>query len=483
MRADKTLAFTPKVGFEGWRMVRKISALFGINTLLLVSLLARNVLVARLIGVENFGVAMTFALIVAALELTTALGADRFIVQDAEGDSPRVAGVIHLLNILRALGAAVVIYLLAGPIARLFGVPDLVWAYQLLALVPLLRSLINFDVYRQHRDMVFWRSSAIELIGVGAGILVIFPCLLLYDDHRLMLISLLVQYAVQTVASHLLSARRFGLALDRAVARRWLEFSWPIMTNNVLMFGLMHGDRLVIGSFYGVRTLGWFTAAQSITMAPTLILHRTMGNVALAALSRRRDDEAAFAALAVLNQKFYLASAFVVGAGLYLLGGWAMILLYGPQFAEGLQVFSILVAITCLRMARGGSLVPSMARGQSANDLISNLPRVIGLIPVALAAWSGWSVAHALLIVLATEFIGLALSISLLRRSMPGRLPALAALWSAGSAFIALLAVDSLIPPASAPVWLPYAEAAAFGFLTLAVVWLCRDALRLDRFA
>lgn len=464
-------------------MVRKISALFGINTLLLVSLLARNVLVARLIGVENFGVAMTFALIVAALELATALGADRFIVQDAEGDSSRVLGVIHLLNLLRALGAAVLIYLLAGPLARLFGVPELVWAYQLLALTPLLRALINFDVYRQHREMVFWKSSAMELAGVGAGILAIFPCLLLYNDHRLMLISILVQYAAQAAASHVLAARPFNLALDSAISRRWLTFSWPLMTNNVLMFGLMHGDRLVIGSFYGVRTLGWFTAAQSITMAPTLILHRTMGNVALAALSRRRDDDGAFAQLAALNQKFYLAAAFIVGAGLHLLGGWAMILLYGPQFAEGLQVFSILVAITCLRMARGGSLVPSMARGQSANDLISNLPRVIGLIPVALAAWAGWSVMHALLIVLVTEFVGLALSVSLLKRSMPGRLPALTTLWLAGAAFIALLAADSLIPPAAAPAWLPCAEAAAFGLLALAVVWLCRDALRLDRFA
>jgi O-antigen/teichoic acid export membrane protein len=463
------------VGSAG-RMIRKVSALFSINALLLALLLVRNVLIARLVGVENFGIATTFALVIAAMELASALGGDRFIVQDRDGDNPAVLDVIHTLSAARSVLVAILIWFQAPAIAGVFGMPDLAWTYQVLAIVPLLRALQNYDVYRQHRTSVFWKSSYVELIGVVVGILAIVPALWWFGDYRLMLVSLLVQYLVQSLMSHTVSARPFRFGLNGAIARRWFGFSWPITLNNLLMFALMHGDRFIIGAFVGIRQLGWFSAAQASTMAPTLILMRTLGSVLLASLSRKQDDDAAFGRLAGLNEKLFITISMLVGLGLFAVGDHLFLLLFGRDFEGALAVFSILVAFGCLRLARGAMLVVSQSRSQSANDLLANLPRLIMLPLVALAAYSGWSLPHVLLVALLGEALGLGISGWLLHRSLPSPAVGLWALRAVGFAFVVTLVVDSVVRPGSVD-WSAARIMALclLAFLSSIAIWLSRD--------
>ena len=49
-------------------------------------LLVRNLVVARLISVEDYGIAATFAISMAIVEMITALGLHQLIVQDSKGN-------------------------------------------------------------------------------------------------------------------------------------------------------------------------------------------------------------------------------------------------------------------------------------------------------------------------------------------------------------------------------------------------------------
>ena len=55
----------------------------------------RNIIIARLISVENFGIAATLALTMSLVEMASNLSLDRLIVQDPEGDSPRLQATAH----------------------------------------------------------------------------------------------------------------------------------------------------------------------------------------------------------------------------------------------------------------------------------------------------------------------------------------------------------------------------------------------------
>src|SRR5687768_16809349 len=98
--------------------------------------LARNVIIARLISVEDFGIASTFAITMALVEMASNFSLDRLVVQDRDGDRPHVLATLHAVQAVRGLIGAGILYMLAGLLASLFGVPDVVYAYQALAIIP-----------------------------------------------------------------------------------------------------------------------------------------------------------------------------------------------------------------------------------------------------------------------------------------------------------------------------------------------------------
>ncbi len=63
--------------------------------------LLRNFVVARLILPSSFGVAVTFTTTISLLNLISDIGMDKFIVQDRDGDDPRVQASLQTLIVVR----------------------------------------------------------------------------------------------------------------------------------------------------------------------------------------------------------------------------------------------------------------------------------------------------------------------------------------------------------------------------------------------
>ena len=59
----------------------------------------RNIVVARLVLPEDFGVAITFAATLSVLEAVAEFGWDKLIIQAADGDDPSLIATVHGLTI------------------------------------------------------------------------------------------------------------------------------------------------------------------------------------------------------------------------------------------------------------------------------------------------------------------------------------------------------------------------------------------------
>jgi hypothetical protein len=64
-------------------------------------LLARNLIIARLIPVADYGVASTFAIAMAVVEMASALGLQQQIVQARNGEDPRFQSALQGFQVLR----------------------------------------------------------------------------------------------------------------------------------------------------------------------------------------------------------------------------------------------------------------------------------------------------------------------------------------------------------------------------------------------
>lgn len=343
-------------------------------------LLARNLIVARLISVEDYGIAATFAVAMAVVEMMSALGLQQQIVQAKEGDDPHFQTALQGFQVLRGVISGVALFLIAGPLARFLGIGEVAWAYQLLALVPALNALQHFDIHRMSRQMVFGPMLMTGAAPAFLSVLAIWPLSAWYGDYTVMLYAILIQAAVGTITSHLVAERPYRLAFDREIIGNSLRFGWPILMNGLLMFLVFQGDKLIVGRELGMEPLAIFAMGMTLTLTPTLVLAKSASNYFLPPLSRmQHDGQAAFNELALVTIQAVLSASLLLLLALALLGPALIELLLGEKYAS-LQALLVWFAIMqTLRVLKAAPAIIALAAGKSANPMIANLVRIMAL--------------------------------------------------------------------------------------------------------
>lgn len=345
-------------------------------------LFIRNLLVARLISVEDYGIASTFAISMAIVEMASSIGLQQLIVQDRDGDNPALQAGLQGFHLLRGVLSGVILFFLAHPIASFLGVSEIAWAYQLLALVPVLRGFVHFDIYRLHRGMNFLPSVIATSVPAFASVLMVWPLHALFNDFRVMLYAILVQGAVLMATSHLVSERGYKLSLEAVVIKHAVRFGWPLFLNNILLFLIFQGEKLIVGRELGMEDLAIFSMGITLTLTPTLLLGKSIQSFFLPQLSDVAGGDEGFEKLSITTmQSCFVSGAFLV-AGTVIFGGPLVGLLLGDKYLALAPYLTWLAVLQAFRAFKTGSSVVALAKARTANSMISNIFRAL-FLPVA----------------------------------------------------------------------------------------------------
>lgn len=413
--------------------------------------LLRNVLIARLIGVEDFGIASTLAIAVSAVEATSYIALDRLLVQAKDGEASEFMSTAHAILALRGVLGATVLFVAADPISWLFGVPETAWAYQALSLIPLLRGLAHLDIHRRQREMHFLPFVTVEATAQLVATAAALPLALAFGDYRVMLFCLLIQQLVFMTASHVVATRPYRWAWDGAIARRCIVFGWPVLLNSVLMLGMFYGDRVIVGSLVGMTELGWFTAALMLTMIPVQIVSGTLSGWFLPQLARVQNEEVSFVRLYLVTTQACLLAGLLLAVGFALIGPGIFMILYGVQYEAGLSVLVFMALMQGVRLARAGPSIVATSMARTTNPLLANVARV-SMLPVAWASvYLGAGVMSVVAIGIVAEVFAFAVSLYLLRQRLGLPLGDLVRPLAAGLGLIALLGFHEHVWRPSAP--------------------------------
>ena len=363
-------------------MFKKAAFLTLGNALTSVFYLIRNILVARLISVEDYGIAATFAITMALIEMMSQLGLDRMIVQDKDGDSPRMQGGLQAFQLLRGLFGMALLLAIAVPYAAFLHVPDATWAYMAIAAVPALTGLWHFDMFRAQRTMNYRPFVLAELIPAFVSLLAVYPLYLIFGDWQIMLWSILLQHALTVLLSHLQASRPYRYTWEWSLLKRAFGFGLPLLINGLLLFAVFNGEKLIVGREMGLASLGLFAMAFTLTLTPTLVLAKSAQSFFLPQLSKVQADDSRFAPIAHATLQTSLVIGLALMAGIVLFGPPFVQLALGEKYAPMLPILTALGLVQAMRVAKTGVAVVSLARAKTGNAMIANAPRVAAL-PVA----------------------------------------------------------------------------------------------------
>jgi O-antigen/teichoic acid export membrane protein len=247
--------------------------------------------------------------------------------------------------------------------------------------------------------MRFAPQVIVDIISSILVTLLAWPIAAWLRDYAAMLWLLLLQAAIQAIGSHIVAERGYKWTWDRDYARRFITFGWPLLINGLLMYGILQGDRFVIGasgrlfsnSVYNLVDLGIYSVAFAVTMAPSTLFTSMASSLFLPVLSSVQTEREEFERRYKACILILAFAAALIAIPFIVVGRWIVPFIYGPKYAAAGVFIGWLGAMWGVRVFRTAPTQAALALGDSRNSMIANIARSSALIGVLISAATGRS--------------------------------------------------------------------------------------------
>ena len=347
----------------------------------------RNMILARLLSKEDFGVAAILALVVSLFELTGKMSFGQQVIQCKAGDDPKFLESTHTCQLLTGILDTALILLFSYPLARWFGMGAHRGALMLMAIIPLCAGFTSLENCRLVRHLRFAPIMLTDTVPQIMITLAAWPLAAWLRDYRAILSLLLVKAVFSMITSHLVAERSYRLCWEPRLIKENLQFGWPLMVSGFLMFGVFQGDRMLVAGTYSLADLGVYAVAATIAMTPGFVIFRIAGTVTLPVLAQVQGDLPKFREYYRLFAQVMALCSAVFVVGMILGGEPAITLLFGKKYGSAAILASWVMIGQAFRILRGAPNCAAMAHGDTVNTMSSNLWRLSGLalaVPVVL---------------------------------------------------------------------------------------------------
>ncbi|HDS1733070.1 oligosaccharide flippase family protein [Pseudomonas sp. BP8] len=363
--------------------------------------LGGNLIMARLLLPEMFGVMIIASTVSVLLHLLSDVGLRQNIIQSSRGDDPLflntawtvqiVRGFILFgLTLLLALGAWLAQLANLWPADSTYAAPILPWVLAVTALSAIIGGFQSTKIDVAVRTFQQKRVVLIELASQLTGLITMLVIGYLTRSIWSLVIAGLVSALTSTVLGHVaLQGPRCRLQWDRTVLQEMTVFGRWILLSSMVGVLAMYGDRIWFGASMTAAQLGVYSIAVLILGALQLGLLRLSGSVALPAFSEaaREGDTARLKALyyrfKLVVDLIMLFACGVLLTASPLLIGW----MYDERYAGAGSMLAIL-SLSFFTMRYTVSHQMWIALGLTKYQAIDNIIRLVslwGLLPLLLA--------------------------------------------------------------------------------------------------
>lgn len=235
--------------------------------------LAANLILARLLFPEAFGLMALVSVVLVGLQMLSDTGIGPAIAQHPEGDAPAFLDTAFTLNLVRGVLLWLVAALLAAPLSQVWGQPDLSAILPVAALTLVIQGLSPTRIETANRHLLLGRVTALDLAAQAAGILAMVAlALMLHSVWALVLGAVAGSLVRLFLMWGFLPGRANRLAWDPKAGRALFGFGRWIFLSTACGFLLAQGDKAILGTWLplgalGVYNIGFFLASFPVMLA------------------------------------------------------------------------------------------------------------------------------------------------------------------------------------------------------------------------
>lgn len=340
--------------------------------------LLRYVVLARLLGPEQLGLAVIIMLTVQFFDMITDTAGDRFLIQDRLGG--QALQTVHFVSLVKGGAIALMLLLFAGPLADFAGAPQLAPALRWLAVIPLIASFAHFDFRLAQRDHDFTPEGKVVIASEIAGLVATIAAAVALRDHRAILFGLAARALTTVIASHLVARTPYGLRYSREVGKALWGFSAPLMLNGLLLFIGTQSDRIIISRLLGLEELGRYSVVLLLVLYPTSMIMRFLSAIHLPILADARERGPKLRAAAHRLASTVVLLALGIAVGFAVVAPPLVPILFGPAYANDALLVALVGLLLAFRLVDVYPTTLALALGKSRIVTLRNFVRLSGLV-------------------------------------------------------------------------------------------------------
>ncbi len=306
--------------------------------------LAANLILARLLFPEAFGLMALISVVTIGLMLFSDIGLGPAIAQNRRGDDPDFLNTAWTLQVLRGVFLFALTLLLAAPVAAFYGTPELTTFLPIAGLSLLIAGLNPTRIETANRHLLLGRLTVLDLIAQAIGVVTMIVLAWATGSVIALVIGGVVTAAAKLVLTHFgLPGPRNHLRFERAALGDLLSFGGWIFLSTAFFFIMSQGDKAILGKFLTLEALGLYNIGYFLASFP-LLLGQTVAQRLLIPVYRDRPPRASAQNAASLSRLRHIMTAAVMSLiAVMALGGPMIVdLLYDARYAAAGGIVTLL---------------------------------------------------------------------------------------------------------------------------------------------
>lgn len=347
-----------------------------------------NMILARIISPEAFGVVATVTMIVSFADMFTDSGFQKYLVQHEFENKEEIyinANVAFWTNFCISILLWMTIILFRDHIAILVGNPSLGRVIAIACLQLPLTSFSSIQMALYRRDFDFKTLFIVRMISACIPFLITIPLALLGLKYWALIIGSISIQLLNAIILTLKSKWKPKFNYDLNVLKEMLSFSIWSLIEAISIWLSTWADAFIIGNALSQYYLGIYMTSISMVNALMLLITGSITPVLFSTLSRLQNDKEKFYKVFLKFQKSVSIIVFPLGAGVYLYRDLATKIMLGSQWSEASNVIGVWALTSSIHIVLSHFCSELYrAKGSPKLSFIAQLLHLVVLIPACI---------------------------------------------------------------------------------------------------
>lgn len=296
-----------------------------------------NMVLARLLTPDAFGVVATITMIVSFAEIFADAGFQKYIIQHKFADNTELnqcTDVAFWTNLSVSSLLWLIIYVFSEPLATLVGNPGLGNVVAIAALSLPMYAFSSIQMARFKRDMDFKSLFFVRMISILVPLFVTIPIAILTSSYWALIIGTLASNLANAIVLTIRSKWKPKLYYSIAQLKGMFFYSWWILLESVTTWMSSYSDTFIVSISLSAYYIGIYkTSMVTVNQIMGLIVAAASGPlfVALTRLQNKKSE------LVSTYNDYMTSLAFLIfplSAGIWLYKDFITMVLLGDQWGE-----------------------------------------------------------------------------------------------------------------------------------------------------